>query len=108
MLRESATFYMTTKKSVSNSSLKDIAIIGMAGRFPGAKNVKEFWKNLTSGIESISTFSDEDLIKAGVDIASISNDPNFVHAGGVLEDAELFDATFFGVNPREAELMDPQ
>jgi acyl transferase domain-containing protein len=99
---------MTAKKSVPNASLKDIAIIGMAARFPGANNVNEFWKNLTSGIESISTFSDEDLIRAGVDIASISNDPNFVRAGGVLEDAELFDATFFGVNPREAELMDPQ
>jgi acyl transferase domain-containing protein len=99
---------MAARKSVSNGSLKDIAIIGMAGRFPGAKNVKEFWKNLTSGIESISTFSEEDLIRAGVDIASVSNDPNFVRAGGVLEDAELFDATFFGVNPREAELMDPQ
>jgi len=85
-----------------------IAIVGMAGRFPGAKNIKEFWHNLTQGIESISTFSDEELIQAGVDIASITDDPNFLRAGGVLEDAELFDAPFFGINPREAELMDPQ
>lgn len=99
---------MRAKESVSNGSLKDIAIIGMAGRFPGAKNIKEFWNNLTRGIESISRFSDEELIKAGVDIASISNDPNFVRAGGVLEDTEFFDAPFFGVNPKEAELMDPQ
>jgi len=99
---------MTAKESISNRSLKDIAIIGMAGRFPGAKNIQEFWHNLTSGIESISRFSDEELITAGVDITSIGNDPNFVRAGGVLEDSEFFDAPFFGVNPKEAELMDPQ
>jgi acyl transferase domain-containing protein len=99
---------MTAKESISNGSLKDIAIIGMAARFPGAENIKEFWHNLTRGIESISRFSHEELITAGVDIASIGNDPNFVRAGGVLEDAELFDASFFGVNPKEAELMDPQ
>ena len=99
---------MRNNEPIAKFSQKDIAIIGMAGHFPGAKNIKEFWHNLTRGIESISTFSDEDLIKAGVHIASISDDPNFVRAGGVLEDAELFDAQFFGVNPKEAELMDPQ
>ena len=95
-------------KSLSHGSLKGIAIIGMAARVPGAKNVKEFWHNLTHGIESISTFSDEELIASGVDVTSIANDPSYVRAGGVLEDAELFDAAFFAVNPKEAELTDPQ
>ena len=58
-------------KSLSNDSLKGIAIIRMAARVPGAKNVKEFWHNLTHGIESLSTFSDADLIESGVDIGSI-------------------------------------
>ena len=71
-------------KSLSNGSLKGIAIIGMAARVPEAKNVKEFWHNLTHGIESISTFSDEELIESGVDIGSIRNDSNFARVGGVL------------------------
>lgn len=85
-----------------------IAIVGMAGRFPGAKNIVEFWNNLTAGKESLSTLSDQELIEAGVDIEAIRNDPNFARVGAVLEDVEFFDAAFFGVNPKEAELMDPQ
>jgi acyl transferase domain-containing protein len=71
-------------KSLSNSSLKGIVIIGMAAWVFGAKNVKEFWHNLAHGIESISTFSDEELIESGVDIGSIRNDSNFARVGGVL------------------------
>ena len=92
--------------SSANNGL-DIAIIGMAGRFPGAANVDEFWRNLKSGVESISFFSDEELLAAGVDPA-VFNAPNYVKAGGALEGIDLFDASFFGFTPREAEIMDPQ
>ena len=95
-------------KSLSNGPLRGVAIIGMAARVPGAQNVKEFWHNLTRGIESISTFSDEELIESGVDVTAIANNASYVRAGGVLEDAELFDAAFFAINPKEAELTDPQ
>ncbi|MBE9103497.1 acyltransferase domain-containing protein [Nostoc cf. edaphicum LEGE 07299] len=85
----------------------EIAIIGLSGRFPGAKNIDEFWRNLQNGIESISVFSDEELLQAGVDAALLSN-PNYVKRNAVIEDAELFDAEFFGFNPRDAEMTDPQ
>jgi acyl transferase domain-containing protein len=84
-----------------------IAIIGMSGRFPGARNLEEFWRNLRDGVESVSFFSDEQLRAAGMDPA-VRRDPAYVGAGGVLEDIDLFDASFFGFNPREAEAMDPQ
>lgn len=85
----------------------EIAIIGLAGRFPGAKNIDEFWNNLQNGIESISFFSDEELLAAGID-EELLNSQNYVKAHAVIEDAELFDASFFGFNPREAEITDPQ
>ncbi|MFP4437568.1 MAG: type I polyketide synthase [Chloroflexaceae bacterium] len=84
-----------------------IAIIGIAGRFPKAKNIDEFWQNLQAGRECISFFSDEDVIASGTDPAFLSN-PHFVKAFGVLDDIELFDAQFFGISPREAKLLDPQ
>jgi acyl transferase domain-containing protein len=85
----------------------EIAIIGMAGRFPGADDVEEFWSNLRDGVESISFFSDSELAASGVEQALIDN-PNYVKARALLKDIELFDAEFFGFNPREAELLDPQ
>jgi phthiocerol/phenolphthiocerol synthesis type-I polyketide synthase E len=85
----------------------DIAIIGMAGRFPGAGNIEQFWRNLCEGVESISFLSEEQLREAGVDEALIA-DPGYVKAAAALEGAELFDAAFFGYSPREAEIMDPQ
>jgi len=87
--------------------MEGIAIIGLAGRFPGAKNITEFWQNLCDGVEAISQFSDEELIAAGVD-PSLLNNSNYVKAGAVLEDIDLFDAGFFGFNPKEAEMTDPQ
>lgn len=90
-----------------NSNGSELAIIGLAGRFPGAKNVDEFWKNLQNGVESISFFTEEELLASGIDLAVIK-DPNFVKAQAVLEDVELFDASFFNFNPREAEITDPQ
>ncbi len=85
----------------------EIAIIGMAGRFPGARNIQEFWHNLQDGVESVSVFSDEELISAGVE-PTLLNHPQYVKAGAVLNDVELFDADFFGYTPREAEILDPQ
>jgi acyl transferase domain-containing protein/acyl carrier protein len=93
--------------SATNIDMELIAIIGIAGRFPGAKNITEFWHNLCNGVESISKFSDEELIAAGISPEFI-NHPNYVKAGAVLEDVDLFDASFFGFNPKEAEITDPQ
>ncbi|HLM58537.1 MAG TPA: polyketide synthase, partial [Pyrinomonadaceae bacterium] len=88
-------------------SSAEIAVVGMAGRFPGAANVEEFWRNLRDGVESISFFSDEQLSASGVAPAAL-NDARYVKAKGVVEGIDLFDASFFGFNPREAEIMDPQ
>ncbi len=91
----------------AQETMEAIAIIGMAGRFPGARNIDELWENLSRGVESITFFSDEELENAGID-SSLLRDPNYIKAGGVLEDADHFDPLFFGYSPREAELMDPQ
>src|ERR1041384_2874045 len=85
----------------------DVAIIGMAGRFPGARNLAEFWRNLRAGVESITFFTDEELLAAGVAPETLE-DPSYVKARGVLDDIEQFDSAFFGFNPREAEMIDPQ
>jgi acyl transferase domain-containing protein len=85
----------------------DIAIISMAGRFPGAANVEQLWENLLSGSEAITFFSDEELLRNGVDPALL-NDPNYVKAGAVVDNAEYFDAPFFNLTRREAETTDPQ
>jgi amino acid adenylation domain-containing protein len=83
-----------------------VAIIGMAGRFPGAADVAAFWRNLCDGVESISRFTDAELEDAFG--PAIRNDPAFVRARGVLEGVEDFDASFFEMHAREAELTDPQ
>ena len=79
----------------------------MAARFPGADSVEAFWQNLCEGKESISRFSDEQLLASGVDAALLSH-PDYVKAGGVLSEIEQFDASFFGFSPREAKTLDPQ
>jgi acyl transferase domain-containing protein len=83
-----------------------IAIVGMAGCFPKAGNIDEFWRNLSDGVEGITFFTDEELAAAGV--GGLKDSPNYVKARAILEGADLFDADFFGLNPREAELLDPQ
>ncbi|MEH2158022.1 type I polyketide synthase [Nostoc sp.] len=90
-----------------DDSIKGIAVIGMVGRFPGAKGVNEFWQHLCNGQESISFFNDEELEASGVDSATLSN-PQYVKAGGRLSDIEMFDAPFFDFSPKEAEIIDPQ
>jgi acyl transferase domain-containing protein len=85
----------------------EIAIIGMSGRFPGAPDVHQFWRNISSGVEAFTWFSDEELLANGEDPALIAN-PKYVRARPVLDDIRSFDAGFFGVSPREATLADPQ
>nr|AJY78093.1 polyketide synthase [Myxococcus virescens] len=85
----------------------DIAVIGIAGRFPGARDVQAFWNNLRSGVESIRFFSEEELLGQGVP-AELLRNPNYVRAKGILSDVDCFDAGFFGISPAEARLMDPQ
>jgi len=85
----------------------EIAIIGMDGRFPGAKHIEEFWDNLKNGVESISFFTDEELLENGISPALVKN-PDYVKANGFLEGIEYFDSFFFDYTPVEAMVMDPQ
>jgi acyl transferase domain-containing protein/acyl carrier protein len=85
----------------------DIAIIGMAGRFPGANDVDTFWRNLQDGLESVTFYTDEELLARGVP-PKVLEDPHYVKAGAHLEGVDLFDASFFGYTPREAAETDPQ
>jgi len=85
----------------------DVAVIGMAGRFPGARNVAEFWRNIRDGVESIQTFAEADLDPPPGGRRSLSGSSH-VPAGAVLDDIDYFDADFFDFTPREAEVMDPQ
>jgi len=82
-----------------------IAVIGLAGRWPGARDPGEFWRNLVAGVESISRLRDHEL-EAGD--AALWAHPDFVKARAVLADADLFDAEFWGMYPKEAEITDPQ
>jgi amino acid adenylation domain-containing protein len=84
-----------------------IAIVGMACRFPGAPDVEAFWSNLRGGVESIARFTEAELLEAGND-PELLRHPDFVPASGHLEGADLFDAEFFDLPPRDAELLDPQ
>ncbi|WP_236832220.1 type I polyketide synthase [Bacillus pumilus] len=100
---------MLASHPVKNSSQEhtDIAIVGMAGRFPGASSLEDFWQRLVDGEEMIHFFTEEELKKAGLD-ASVYEHPNFIGAKGRLQEIEGFDADFFNYSAREAELMDPQ
>lgn len=90
-----------------NSTAQDgIAIIGMVGRFPGADTVEQLWDNLCAGRESI-TFFPREGIDASVD-PELRDDESYIPAKGIISGVEDFDASFFGINPREAEIIDPQ
>lgn len=97
----------TSQLSTTDGDDSRVAVIGMAGRFPGAPDVDTFWENLTHGREGITTFTDDELRADGVDPDLLGRD-DFVRAKGELAGADRFDAAFFGFNPREAEIMDPQ
>src|SRR6516162_11728710 len=85
----------------------DIAVVGAAGRFPGARTVSQFWRNLCAGVESVRSFSDDELLAAG-ESPELLQDPHYVKAQPVLEDFDRFDAGFFGFSPQDAAVMDPQ
>ncbi len=84
-----------------------VAVIGLAGRFPGASNAELFWKNLVKGVEAVSHFRAEEL-----EYEQAARDPenaaNYVKARSILDGVDQFDASFFGIYPKEAEMMDPQ
>ncbi|ODS52927.1 MAG: hypothetical protein ABS36_15860 [Acidobacteria bacterium SCN 69-37] len=84
-----------------------IAIVGMAGRFPQSPDLETFWQNLRAGVECLSRFSEEELAAAGVP-AALRRDAAYVPVRGAIDDREAFAASFFGINPREAALTDPQ
>ncbi len=86
---------------------KDVAVIGLSGRFPGADNVNEFWENLKNGIESITYFTDDELREEGIE-DDLLNNPNYIRAKGIIKDPEYFDAAFFDYSPGDAKLLDPQ
>ena len=89
-------------------SADGVAIVGMAGRFPGARDVGAFWDNIKGGVESITHFPVEELEISAPGTEMEAGHAHFVCAKGILDDVDLFDARFFGYLPREAELMDPQ
>lgn len=102
--RQLATERMSSRANVSGS--EPIAVIAVAGRFPGAADVEAFWQNLCEGRESITRFTPDEL-DAWVSQAEREH-PDYVPARGIIDGVENFDAAFFGISPREAELTDPQ
>ena len=91
----------------TRSIKKDVAIIGMAGKFPKSENLKEFWKNLTSGNSLTRFYSDSELENIGIDKELIKN-PNYIKSSLYVDNPETFDYSFFGYTKEEATLMDPQ
>ncbi len=94
------------KSNKRNQDTSDVAVIGMAGRFPGANTIQELWNVLREGKDTITFFSPEEL-DPSIPYA-IKNDPLYVPARGIVPSAKEFDAAFFGLNPKVAEAMDPQ
>ncbi|OUL34269.1 beta-ketoacyl synthase [Nostoc sp. T09] len=92
--------------SDNQDPIDGVAIIGMVGRFPGAGNVDDLWRNLCEGVESTTFFQDEEL-DPSID-PNLCKDPSYVKARGTIPGGETFDAAFFGINPAEAVVMDPQ
>jgi acyl transferase domain-containing protein/acyl carrier protein len=94
-------------QALGKNALEEIAVIGLAGRFPGSANLDHFWQNLINGIEGITQFTNDELISRGVPRAWV-NRPDYVKAGTLFENFDKFDAAFFGYSPVEAETIDPQ
>ena len=90
----------------SSSQNNDIAVIAMSGRFPGADSIEELWEVLKNGEETI-TFFDEGSLDPFIP-KSLKKDPMYVKARGIVRQADQFEPEFFGINPKLAELMDPQ
>lgn len=97
-----------TMEQTFNQEMEDvIAVVGLAGKFPKAANVDEFWQNLRAGRDCITFFDDQTVLDAGLNPSFLEN-PAFVKAYGVLDDIDKFDASFFNIPPRDAKLFDPQ
>jgi len=99
----------TTVRTVADRSPQSpaIAIIGMAGVFPGAADIAAFWENLRAGVESIAVLDDETLRRAGVEEELLAN-PRYVKRVPRFPEWKAFDAAFFGLSAREAAILDPQ
>ncbi|HEX2163416.1 MAG TPA: beta-ketoacyl synthase N-terminal-like domain-containing protein, partial [Thermoanaerobaculia bacterium] len=95
------------RRSAGTGEGHELAVVGMALRVPGANDAAEFWRNLRAGVESISFFTEEEVLAAGVPPERVAH-PDYVRAEGEVDDVDGFDAAFFGFSPREAEMMDPQ
>jgi acyl transferase domain-containing protein/acyl carrier protein len=84
-----------------------IAIVGMDCRLPGANSVQEYWDNLVAGKETLTTFSDEELLASGIKASEFMR-PDYVRTRGIIDNTDSFDAAFFGITPKDAEIIDPQ
>src|SRR5262249_31059952 len=89
-----------------STPVEQIAVIGLAARFPGASTIEKFWENLRNGVEARTTFADEAL--ANLVPRHLLQNPHYVKAGFVLDAVDQFDADFFEFTPRQAQITDPQ
>lgn len=105
LMEKEKTFTLKNKTNKSCAAT-GVAVIGMAGRFPGADTIEELWEVLKNGKETTRFFKSSELDKSIS--TDLKDDPDYVAARGVIQDADQFDAAFFGINPRLAEVMDPQ
>ncbi|MEU0953273.1 type I polyketide synthase [Streptomyces niveus] len=92
---------------LTDSALGLVAVVGMAGRFPGAGDLDRFWANVVAGRHAMRDLTDDELRASGVDSGWLDH-PGYVKTAAVLDDADRFDAGLFDISPREAALMDPQ
>jgi polyketide synthase PksJ len=99
--------YISKSRYLDKGNNTDIAVVGMSGRFPGSKNIDEFWRNLYEGVEAVSRFTDQQVLDEGIEPEMVKK-KEYVKAWGAMDDIDKFDAQFFGYNPREAEVLDPQ
>lgn len=99
--------FSTTAAHHCADGIDDIAIIGLAGRFPGADNLDDFWSNIRAGVCSIRELSTEELEQNGVP-SSVYSDDNYRAVGALLDNVDQFDPQFWQLSQKEAKLMDPQ
>ncbi|MGH9763450.1 MAG: type I polyketide synthase, partial [Blastocatellia bacterium] len=98
---------MANSSAASELNGSEIAIIGMACRFPGANDVESFWRKLSTGTELITFLKDDEIAVSAFEPGQ-ANIPSYVKAAALIDGADLFDAAFFGFSPKEAEIIDPQ
>lgn len=102
-----ATKMPLTLRYNAETQCQDIAVIGLAGKFPGANTLSQFWDNVVTGTESVTHFAQQELLDTGIDL-QVLTDANYIRSKGFLEDVEYFDAEFFGYTNADAGSMDPQ